>query len=93
MKPIELIVANRVHVLAYAVERFSPENRAEYAVPERRRLALEDQLRHVLCDLAHEASLAAVCRALAAVGAPATCEELSMRIEAAREIQRRETAQ
>lgn len=93
MKPIDLIVVNFTHAIASAMTMAPLEASAMLLDPEKRDEAMRSALRQMLCNVAHDASDAMVAKALAAVGAPTSADELHQRITAAGEAQRREAMQ
>ena len=92
MKTVELIAANLIYDIADKIAMLDPVQRLAWEQPEQSRPALEHQLRQLLCNLSHSASIAVVQKALTAAGAPATVCEIEQRVEAAREVQAREAA-
>jgi len=77
-KPIDLIVAEIAHAggaLLFAAER---AGRDDNGLPE----AIA---RRMLCDIAHDASIAKVLRALATMGGPSSLDEVTQRLQAARD--------
>lgn len=89
-KPIGLITANVIHEAADQVARL-PEPLAELA---RDAANLNSAIaRELLCTISHDAALPVVLRALAAVDAPATLEEIAARMTAARELQAKDNGE
>lgn len=88
MKPVDLIVSTIIHANAGRLESL-PEGVREAALAK---CSLQDVAveigRKLLCEIAYEAPLPAVMKALEAAGAPATIEEIAQRFAAAREQHR-----
>lgn len=91
-KPVALVVANRVHTIQGMIAQLRPEQLRAFEANAQRVPALEEQLRQILCDIAHEATLAVVVKALAAAGAPSSVAELDQMLQAARDQMMREEA-
>ncbi len=88
MKPVDLIVANAVHEAAILIRRSTDDDLKKLSDPAQREEIVRHNMRHLLNNLAYEAPMPAVMRALAAMGAPATPHDLWERIAAAGECQR-----
>lgn len=80
-KPIDLIVANELHRIAEAIEKMPPVLRAGTTAADFK----TEVARQVLCKISHEASVAAVVRALEAVGVCGGVDGLAQRLAAVQE--------
>ena len=93
--PIDLIVTNCLHDVAEKIEAAPPSLKAllkrkldEGGVPMSETLA-----RKLLCDIAHDAALAHVLKALAVVKAPNDLDELLQRLTSVRDARRKDQEQ
>ena len=77
-KPIDLIVANELHRIAEAIEKMPPVLRAGTTAADFK----TEVARQVLCKISHEASAAAVVRALESVGVCGGVDGLAQRLAA-----------
>lgn len=89
MKPVELIVTIRLHDLVDEIAR-APKIVQDAIVGDNADDLMRQLARSMLCRVSHDAALPVVLKALAAVGAPATIDELTQRLAAAREARARE---
>lgn len=80
-KPIDLIVANELHRIAEAIEKMPPVLRAGSTTADFK----AEVARQVLCKVAHEASLAAVVKALETIGVCGGVDGLAQRFAAVQE--------
>jgi len=80
-KPIDLIVANELHRIAEAIEKMPPVLRAGSTTADFK----AEVARQVLCKISHEASAAAVVRALESVGVCGGVDGLAQRLAAVQE--------
>lgn len=87
--PVDLVVATEMSRIAEQLAELPPmlTGPAQTNDPKFR----EATARELLCRVSHEAALRHVLAALAAVGAPASLDAISQRLQAARDVQRRET--
>lgn len=83
-KPVELIVTNELHRVAEEVDK-SPILRAAAETDKGRRDVTEAVARQILCDIAHQANIVYVGKALEAVGITGGVETVRSRFDAVRE--------
>lgn len=101
--PVDLIVANTTHETLGAIEEAQDaiakiseaiqQTNPGMIMPEfnpKDEQFVESYARQLLCNIAHRATLGVVRKALAALGCPSESDEIWARIDAAREVQRRE---
>lgn len=83
MLPTELIVANVLHRIAERAVKLGPMFRAA-GVGEQQ--ILEVTARDILCNIANEARLDVVLKAIAAAGGPSDAGEIAARFRAVQEM-------
>lgn len=103
--PVDLIVANTTHEMVAFLEQAEGATTAVSDLVGKLMPGIKDKLpqfdakkehyaeeyaRQLLCNVAHQATRGVVLRALEAIGAPSADSEIWARIDAAREVQKRE---
>ncbi|WP_414461763.1 hypothetical protein [Hyphomicrobium sp. DY-1] len=91
-KPVELIIANVVHEIQYAISNLSVEAQevAKKVAATGSDPVAQTAARSMLAAIAFGADLSQVLKALASVGGPSTQDEIAQRLSAARDAMARE---
>lgn len=84
MRPVELIISNVTHDIAEKLARF-PAALSEISTPD---TIMEALARDILSNIASDARLDVVMKAIAAAGGPGDAGELSARFKAVQDMHR-----